>query len=81
MLSVRDAGRAIPDALVLRPEDRWKLKVYCSQITRHGGVADGIRASGTSGETLSPAAVRRWKPLYEQVCRALEIVGRSCHHA
>ena len=32
---VRDAGRAILDALDLSPEDRWKPKVYSSQIIRH----------------------------------------------
>jgi len=32
---VRDAGRAILEALELRPEDRWKPKVHSSQIIRH----------------------------------------------
>jgi len=32
---VRDAGRAILDALDLSPEDRWRPKVYSSQIIRH----------------------------------------------
>jgi len=32
---VRDAGRAILEALDLRPEDRWKPKVHSSQIIRH----------------------------------------------
>ena len=32
---VRDAGRAILEALELKPEDRWKPKVHSSQIIRH----------------------------------------------
>jgi hypothetical protein len=38
---VRAAGVAILDALELRPEDRWKPKVYSSQIIRH---VDGHQA-------------------------------------
>ncbi len=32
---VRDAGRAILDALDLAPEDRWKPEIMSSQIIRH----------------------------------------------
>ncbi|MBC7263993.1 MAG: hypothetical protein H5T64_06495 [Chloroflexi bacterium] len=32
---VRDAGRAILEALGLREEDRWKPRIYSSQIIRH----------------------------------------------
>ena len=32
---VRDAGRAILEALGLKPEDRWKPEVQSSQIIRH----------------------------------------------
>ncbi len=32
---VRDAGRAILDALDLKPEDRWKPQIQSSQIIRH----------------------------------------------
>jgi hypothetical protein len=32
---VRDAGRAILEALDLQPEDRWKPEVHSSQIIRH----------------------------------------------
>jgi hypothetical protein len=32
---VRDAGRAVLEALDLQPEDRWKPKVHSSQIIRH----------------------------------------------
>ena len=32
---VRDAGRAILEALELTPEDRWKPQVMSSQIIRH----------------------------------------------
>jgi hypothetical protein len=32
---VRDAGRAILEALSLKAEDRWKPEVYSSQIIRH----------------------------------------------
>lgn len=31
---VRDAGRAILEALDLRPEDRWKPKIHSSQVIR-----------------------------------------------
>ena len=32
--NVRDAGRAILEALDLRPEDRWKPKIHSSQVIR-----------------------------------------------
>ena len=32
---VRAAGRAVLDALSLREEDRWKPKVFSSQVIRH----------------------------------------------
>jgi hypothetical protein len=32
---VRDAGRAILEALSLKAEDRWKPEIYSSQIIRH----------------------------------------------
>lgn len=32
---VRDAGRAILEALELKAEDRWKPEIYSSQIIRH----------------------------------------------
>lgn len=32
---VRDAGRAILEALGLKEEDRWKPRIYSSQIIRH----------------------------------------------